>query len=111
MAGPSLPLDVGHSAEIPAAIRRAVILRDQHCRWAGGCDQPASACEVHHVTHLADGGKTSVDGCALYCFFHHHVAIHQWGWTVTLDPDGTTTARSPDGTKIFHSHSPPAHAG
>src|SRR5580693_4888339 len=35
LAGPSLPLDVGHSAEIPAAIRRAVILRDQHCRWAG----------------------------------------------------------------------------
>jgi hypothetical protein len=107
LAGPSLPLDVGHSAEIPAAIRRAVILRDQHCRWAGGCDQPAAACEVHHVTHLADGGKTSVDGCALYCFFHHHVAIHQWGWTVTLNPDGTTTARSPDGTKILRSHGPP----
>ena len=107
LAGPSLPLDVGHSAEIPAAIRRAVILRDQHCRWAGGCDQPAAACEVHHVTHLADGGKTSVDGCALYCFFHHHVAIHQWGWTVTLHPDGTTTARSPDGTKILRSHGPP----
>ena len=111
LAGPSLPLDVGHSAEVPAAIRRAVILRDQHCRWAGGCDQPASACEVHHVTHLADGGKTSVDGCALYCFFHHHVAIHQWGWTVTLNPDGTTSARSPDGTKILHSHGPPPRAG
>jgi hypothetical protein len=81
------------------------------CRFTGGCDQPASACEVHHVTHLADSGTTSVDGCALYCFFHHHVAIHQWGWTVTLNPDGTTTARSPDGTKILHSHSPPAHAG
>ena len=106
LAGPSLPLDVGHSAEIPAAIRRAVILRDQHCRWAGGCDQPAAACEVHHVTHLADGGTTSPGGCALYCFFHHHVAIHQWGWTVALHPDGTTTARSPDGTKTFHSHSP-----
>ena len=111
LAGPSLPLDVGHSAEIPAAIRRAVILRDQHCRWAGGCDQPASACEVHHVSHLADGGTTSVDGCALYCFFHHHVAIHQWGWTVTLHPDGTTTARSPDGTKTLNSHSPPTRAG
>jgi hypothetical protein len=107
LAGPSLPLDVGRSEDIPAAIRRAVILRDQHCRWAGGCDQPASACEVHHVTHLADGGKTSVDGCALYCFFHHHVVIHQWGWTVTLNPDGTTTARSPDGTKVLRSHSPP----
>jgi Domain of unknown function (DUF222) len=111
LAGPSLPLDVGHSAEIPAAIRRAVILRDQHCRWAGGCDQPAAACEVHHVTHLADGGKTSVDGCALYCFFHHHIAIHQWGWKVALHPDGTTTARSPDGTKVFRSHGPPARTG
>jgi hypothetical protein len=112
LAGPSLPLDVGHSAEIPAAIRRAVILRDQHCRWAGGCDQPAAACEVHHLTHLADGGMTSVDGCALFCFFHHHVAIHQWGWTVALHPDGTTTARSPDGAKVLHSHGPPtARAG
>jgi hypothetical protein len=36
LAGPSLPLDVGRSPDIPAAIRRAVILRDQHCRWAGG---------------------------------------------------------------------------
>jgi Domain of unknown function (DUF222) len=111
LAGPSLPLDVGHAAEIPAAIRRAVILRDQTCRWAGGCDQPASTCEVHHVRHLADGGTTSVDGCALFCFFHHQVAIHQWGWTVTLNPDGTTTARSPDGTKILYSHGPPPRAG
>ena len=41
---------------------------------------------------------------------HHHVAIHQWGWTVTLHPDGTTTAHSPDGTKILHSHGPPPRA-
>ena len=111
LAGPSLPLDVGRSADIPAAIRRAVILRDQHCRWAGGCDQPAAACEVHHLTHQADGGPTSVWDCALFCWFHHHVAIHQWGWTVTLHPDGTTTARSPDGTKVFRSHGPPARPG
>ncbi|HEY6311230.1 MAG TPA: HNH endonuclease signature motif containing protein, partial [Streptosporangiaceae bacterium] len=111
LAGPSLPLDVGRSADIPAAIRRAVILRDQHCRWAGGCDQPAAACEVHHLTHQADGGPTSVWDCALFCWFHHHVVIHQWGWIVTLHPDGTTTARSPDGTKIFRSHGPPARPG
>src|ERR1039458_5249352 len=59
LAGPSLPLDVGVSRDIPAAIRRAVIQRDQHCRFPSGCDQPASGCEVHHITHQANGGKTS----------------------------------------------------
>src|SRR5579862_9112779 len=51
LAGPSLPLDIGYSNTIPAAIRHAVTLRDQHCRWAGGCSQPAAACQVHHVRH------------------------------------------------------------
>src|SRR5215472_12323370 len=69
LGGPSLPLDVGVSRDIPAAIRRAVILRDQHCRFPGGCDQPAGACEVHHLRHRQDGGPTSVKDCALFCFF------------------------------------------
>jgi hypothetical protein len=111
LGGPSLPLDVGVSRDIPAAIRRAVILRDQHCRFPGGCDQPASGCEVHHLRHRKDGGPTSVKDCALFCFFHHQVVIHQWGWTVVLNPDGTTTAWNKDKTKIIHSHSPPARPG
>jgi hypothetical protein len=36
LAGPSLPLDVGYSDDVPAAIRNAVRLRDQHFQWAGG---------------------------------------------------------------------------
>ena len=111
LGGPSLPLDVGVSSDIPAAIRRAVILRDQHCRFPGGCDQPAAGCEVHHLTHKADGGKTSVKDCALFCFFHHQIVIHQWGWTVVLNPDGTTTAWNKDKTKVLHSHGPPARPG
>jgi hypothetical protein len=62
LGGPSLPLDVGYSETIPAGIRHAVILRDRHCQWAGRCDQPASACEVHHVRHKSNGGPTSVQG-------------------------------------------------
>jgi hypothetical protein len=112
LAGPSLPLDVGVSRDIPAAIRQAVILRAKgHCEWAGGCGQPAAGCEVHHLRHRANGGKTSVTDCALFCTFHHQVVIHRWGWTVALNPDGTTTAISPDGTKILRSHGPPARAG
>jgi hypothetical protein len=110
LAGPSLPLDVGVSRDIPAAIRTAVVQRDQHCRFPGGCDQAASGCEVHHTTHQANGGKTSVEACALYCWFHHHIVIHEWGWTVVLNRDGTTTAYSPDKTKIFHSHGPPPNS-
>jgi hypothetical protein len=68
LSGPSLPLDIGYSETIPAGIRNAVILRDRHCRWAGRCNQPASACEVHHVRHRADGGKTSVRDCVLLCW-------------------------------------------
>ena len=36
LAGPSLPLDIGYAETIPAGIRNAVTLRDQHCRWADG---------------------------------------------------------------------------
>ena len=111
LAGPSLPLDIGYSDTVPAAIRHAVTLRDQHCRWAGGCGQPAGACQVHHVRHKANGGPTSVKDCILLCFFHHQVVIHRWGWTLVLNPDGTTTAWNPDRTKVLHSHSPPARAG
>jgi hypothetical protein len=111
LAGLSLPLDVGVSTDIPAAIRRAVIERDQHCRFPSGCDQPAAGCEVHHLTHKADGGKTSVWDCALFCWFHHQVEIHRNGWTVVLNPDGSTTAWNKDRTKILHSHGPPARAG
>ena len=111
LAGPSLPLDIGYSETIPAGIRNAVILRDQHCQWAGRCNQPASACQVHHVRHKKNGGQTSTRDCVLLCLFHHQVVIHRWGWTLVLNPDGTTTAWNPDKTKVLHSHGPPARPG
>jgi Domain of unknown function (DUF222) len=111
LGGPSLPLDIGYAETIPAGIRNAVVLRDRHCQWAGGCNQPAGACEVHHTKHKADGGETSVKDCVLLCPFHHQVVIHRWGWTLVLNPDGTTTAWNPNKTKVLHSHGPPARAG
>jgi hypothetical protein len=111
LGGPSLPLDIGYAETVPAGIRNAVLLRDRHCQWAGGCHQPAGACEVHHTKHKARGGKTAVTDCVLLCPFHHQVVIHRWGWTLLVNPDGTTSAWNKDKTKVLHSHGPPARAG
>jgi len=114
LAGPaasiSLPLDVGTATDtIPPHIRRAVILRDKHCS-APGCLVPPSGCQVHHLIPRSEGGTTSVQNCGLYCLFHHLIVIHQWGWTIARNADGTSTAVSSDGTRVHHSHDPPAAA-
>jgi Domain of unknown function (DUF222)/HNH endonuclease len=103
---PSLPLDIGYSDTIPAHIRRAVQLRDRHCAWPR-CRRPLAWCDVHHIVHKKDGGKTSVSDCVLLCQYHHDVCIHRWGWDIELLPDGSTRATSPQG-QVLRSHGPPA---
>jgi hypothetical protein len=106
----SLPLDVGAATDtIPAHVRRAITRRDHGCRFPG-CDQPVAACHVHHLRHRADGGETSLANCCLLCTFHHLIAVHRWGWQLILNPDGTTTAVSPDRKRTYHSHAPPTAA-
>jgi len=74
----------------------------------GGCDRPASACDVHHIRHKSDSGETSIHNCGLFCEFHHEACIHRWGWEVILHPDGTMEARSPDGRRLLRNQSPPS---
>ena len=83
-----------------------MIVRDRHCRFPG-CQQPAAACDVHHIVRRVRGGRTQLTNLACSVRFHHLIAIHQWGWTITLHPDATVTAVSPDGRRTLHSHSPP----
>jgi hypothetical protein len=105
-SGKSLPLDVGQVKAVPGHLRRAVILRDRHCAWPGGCDKPPAGCHIHHLVYRSHGGKTRLKDLLLLCSFHHEVCVHRLGWTLALHPDGTTEARSPDG-QILRSHGPP----
>jgi hypothetical protein len=106
----SLPLDIGTATDtIPVQIRRAVSRRDLHCRFPG-CDLPPVRCHIHHLRPRAEGGETGVTNCCLLCSFHHLVVVHRRGWTLVLNPDGTTTATSPDGRRVLHSHAPPTAA-
>ena len=82
----SVLLDVGYRDTIPDAIRRAVILRDKHCAWSGGCDRRPAATDVHHITHKKDGGPTSVNDCALLCNYHHDICVHRLGWDIRAPP-------------------------
>jgi len=94
--GKSVILDVGYSATVPGAIRRAVQLRARHCEWPG-CRKPLAWCDIHHLRHKSDGGPTSVTDCVALCQFHHDTCIHRWDWRLVLHPDGTTTAYGPRG--------------
>ncbi len=79
----SIPLDVGRATYRPSKpLRRAVAIRDQHCRFPG-CDRRPGWCEAHHVVPWPDG-ETTLDNLVLLCDFHHHV-VHRPGWHTTFD--------------------------
>ncbi len=110
VASVSLPLDIGTITDtIPVHLRRAVAVRDRHCRFPG-CDQPVAACQPHHLIPRAQGGPTCLTNLLLLCSFHHLIAVHRWGWGIVLHPDGTVTATSPTGDRTLHSHGPPTPA-
>ena len=74
-------LDVGRSQRlVTAAVWRALVARDRHCRFPG-CSRPPIMCHGHHVVHWADGGPTSLDNMVLLCG-HHHRLIHAGPWQI-----------------------------
>ena len=94
----SRPLDVGRTNRlVTPALRAAVCARDLRCVFPR-CDRPSHWCDVHHVTHWAHGGETSIDNLVLLCR-HHHVLVHERGWTLTGKPGALRFLR-PDGSEL-----------
>ena len=76
LSGRSEPLDVGRRTSVPSpSLRRAVIVRDRHCRFPG-CDRPPSWCDAHHVVHWTKGGATALQNLILLCRRHHRLIHH-----------------------------------
>jgi hypothetical protein len=96
--GRSMPLDVGRRTPVVSApLRRAVVVRDEHCTFPG-CDRPPGWCDAHHVRHWADGGATSLDNLALLCRAHHRL-IHARRFTVEMR-EGRARFAAADGTVL-----------
>jgi hypothetical protein len=52
-------------------LRRAVQVRDRHCRHASGCDAPITHCDVDHRTPHGEGGVTAEANGELKCEPHN----------------------------------------
>jgi hypothetical protein len=77
------PLSIGRAARtVPAAIRRALCIRDKGCAYPG-CDRPAHWCDGHHVRWWSFSGETRLDNLVLLCLAHHQM-IHHTGWNVVM---------------------------
>jgi hypothetical protein len=98
MAGPSEPLEVGRNTPVvPPALRKAVWVRDQRCRFPG-CRRPQAWCDAHHIRHWADGGETALSNLLLLCRPHHRL-LHEGGFGLQT-VDGRPVFRRPDGSII-----------
>ena len=85
--GRSQPLELGRTRRLfSSAQRKALAVRDRHCR-VEGCDVPAAWCEAHHTKPWSTGGRTDLADGVLLCSFHHHRA-HDTRYDMTRMPDG-----------------------
>ncbi len=93
------PLDLGRSQRDPdPRLRRAVLLRDRGCRFAG-CDRPWAWCEIHHLTPWSHGGRTDRANLVVLCTRHHH-DVHDGGFRILKRAGGGFRTLRPDGTEI-----------
>jgi hypothetical protein len=98
-------LDVGRRTRtIPPALRRALQARDRGCRFPGCGVRYAQG---HHIHHWANGGPTRLDNLTLLCRRHHR-AVHEEGYRVERDAEGTLSFSTPTGRPIPDVPAPPA---
>ncbi len=67
----------------PLTLRRALEVRDRHCRFPG-CRVDPSRCEAHHVLEWELGGPTCLSNMVLLCRAHH-MLVHEGGWRIAID--------------------------
>ncbi len=81
-------LNVGRAERTyTGAKRRAIIARDQHCRYPG-CDAPPALGEIHHTEHWhRDHGETDTRTGILLCW-HHHSHVHDRAIEIARDAAG-----------------------
>ena len=83
----------GTGRVVPGWMRRALVVRDRHCRIPG-CDIPAAWTDAHHIRHWADGGPTKLWNLILLCRRHHRL-VHEGRWQLVAAGDNLLQAIPP----------------
>ncbi|MBT4521281.1 MAG: DUF222 domain-containing protein [Halieaceae bacterium] len=73
---------------VPPAMRRALLRRDETCRFPGCCE--SRYVDAHHVQHWSDGGETCLENLVTLCKFHHR-ALHNGSFSIAVTGDGEST--------------------
>ena len=93
--GSRQPLGVGRMSREPSAwMLRQLRYRDHGCTFPG-CGSRLFT-HAHHVVWWEHGGRTDLDNLVLVCSFHHRL-VHEHGWSLKRDPDGTVRWSGPTG--------------
>jgi hypothetical protein len=76
-----IPMSYGRrTRSIPPALRRAILHRDANRCTADGCNS-RNRLQTHHITPWSQGGPTDPDNLITLCWYHHHIIIHQQGFS------------------------------
>jgi hypothetical protein len=91
---------------IPPALRRAVLLRDQHRCRVPGC-RNATFLDLHHIELRSEGGRNNLENIVTTCGAHHRAA-HRGELLIERDAHGGVRFRHADGTQYGHPLEPKA---
>jgi hypothetical protein len=90
-------LRVGRLSREPSTwMLRQLKHRDRECRHPG-CGSRRFL-HAHHIVWVEHGGKTELANLILLCSFHHKL-VHEYGWRVERQRDGTVHWFRPSGIR------------
>jgi hypothetical protein len=93
LGSPSAALDIGRKSQSWTPRQRDAL----HALYGGRCSAPgctSAISVIHHIVHWVHGGLTKISNGAPFCLYHHWL-VHEGGWRVVKEPDGTLILIAP----------------